>query len=463
MQPTVHLLKLPIAVVILILSFSFIPLKLNKALQPPSKTLSANILTDNLYILQDNPDKEFYLYLELNAITAEKNKDKTPLNISLVLDRSGSMASEKKLEYAKKASEFVIDNLSASDYFSMVIYDDEVKTLSRSEKVQNKQLLKNKIAGILPGNTTNLSGGMLQGFNEVKSTFAPKAVNRVLLLSDGLANNGITDPLELQKIVQTKNTEDGISLSTFGVGADFNEDMMTNLAEYGSGNYYFIDNADKIPEIFANELEGLLSVVAQNTQVEIKYPSAYFRLAKLYGYPYSEGENGEIKVNFKDVFSEETKAVLIKFEMIQTPDTDIAFQSKISYDDAIGNYNREILEKRLNVKITDDKELYDKSFNEKVKKNIVLFEANEEMEKALLMVDKRLYDDAKKTLDSSIEKMEKSFTQIQPDSSLMMQFESLKSYRTQIDNIKQMNEQERKMMQKSNKSSNYLLKKKKQN
>ncbi|UZR93375.1 vWA domain-containing protein [Chondrinema litorale] len=463
MRLTVQMFKTPFVVVLLLSIFSFTPLKLNKPLQKPPETLSVNILTDNLYILQNGSKKEVYLYLELNALKAEKNKDKTPLNISLVLDRSGSMASENKLDYAKKACDFVIDNLTSSDNFSLVVYDSEVKTLSASETVKNKQLLKNKVATINPGSTTNLSGGMLQGFNEVKSTFAPKAVNRVLLLSDGLANNGITDPIELQKIVQTKNSEDGISISTFGVGADFNEDMMTNLAEYGSGNYYFIDNADKIPEIFANELKGLLSVVAQNTQVEIKYPSAYFRLAKLYGYPYTEEKEGSIKVNFKDVFSEETKAVLLKFEMVQTPDTDVAFQSNITYDDALGNYSRETLNHRLDVKITDDKELHDNSFNEKVKKNIILFEANEEMEKALLMVDKRLYNDAKSTLDSSIVRMEKVISEVQSDSSLNLQYENLKSYRDKIDNIKQMNEEERKMMQKANKSSNYMLKKKKQN
>ena len=79
----------------------------------------------------------------------------------------------------------------------------------------------------------------------------------------GLANRGITSQEELQKIAQLKNREEAITLSTFGVGADFNEILMTNLAEYGSGNYYFIESADKIPEIFAQELKGLLSVVAQ--------------------------------------------------------------------------------------------------------------------------------------------------------------------------------------------------------
>jgi len=448
-----------IGISILLLSF----LTANFAIQaPPVSSIQAKLMANNTYILQNDNEQSLYVYLELNAAKAPESVNKLPLNISLVLDRSGSMASEKKLDYAKKAAEFVVENLSASDHFSLVVYDDEVKTLSASAKVANKQPIKNRINLIKPGNTTNLSGGMLQGYNEVKSTYSQKAVNRVLLLSDGLANEGITDSNKLKEIVQNKSTQDGISLSTFGVGADFNEDMMTNLAEYGSGNYYFIDNADKIPAIFAQELNGLLSVVAQNAQVAINYPKDYLKLSKLYGYPYTEENAGTINVSFKDVFSEETKAVLLKFDLLQMPDDQIEINSKITFDDALGNYNREVLDRAVTFKITDDKSLHQANFNEEVTKNILLFEANEEMEKALLLVDKYKYDDAKETLDDCLRKMDSSIDLIQADSSLHEQYKSLKSYRTKIDEIKQMNEQERKMMQKANKSSNYMRKKKKQ-
>lgn len=445
-----------------LLLLSFLTANTAHIAQPPPSSIEAKLLANNAYILQNREAQSVYVYLELKAAKAPESKDKLPLNISLVLDRSGSMASERKLEYAKKAAEFVVENLSSKDHFSLVVYDDEVKTLSQSAKVSNKQPIKNRIELIEAGNTTNLSGGMLQGYHEVKTTFGEKAVNRVLLLSDGLANEGITDPKELQKIVQGRSTEQGISLSTFGVGADFNEDMMTNLAEYGSGNYYFIDNADKIPAIFAQELNGLLSVVAQNAQVEINYPTTYLKLAKLYGYPYSETQKGNIKVEFKDVFSEETKAVLLKFDVIQTPDEALNITSKITYDDALGDYSREVIDQEATFEITEDSTLYKEHVNELVAKNILLFEANEEMEKALAMVDEYNYDEAKDVLDNCIRKMTGSLSIIQADTSLNEQYMSIKNYRKQIDEIKEMNEQERKMMQKANKSSNYMLKKKKQ-
>ncbi len=445
-----------------LLLLSFLTANTAHIAQPPPSSIEAKLLANNAYILQNREAQSVYVYLELKAAKAPESKDKLPLNISLVLDRSGSMASERKLEYAKKAAEFVVENLSSKDHFSLVVYDDEVKTLSQSAKVSNKQPIKNRIELIEAGNTTNLSGGMLQGYHEVKTTFGEKAVNRVLLLSDGLANEGITDPKELQKIVQGRSTEQGISLSTFGVGADFNEDMMTNLAEYGSGNYYFIDNADKIPAIFAQELNGLLSVVAQNAQVEINYPTTYLKLAKLYGYPYSETQKGNIKVEFKDVFSEETKAVLLKFDVIQTPDEALNITSKITYDDALGDYSREVIDQEATFEITEDSTLYKEHVNELVAKNILLFEANEEMEKALAMVDEYKYDEAKDVLDNCIRKMTGSLSIIQADTSLNEQYMSIKNYRKQIDEIKEMNEQERKMMQKANKSSNYMLKKKKQ-
>jgi Ca-activated chloride channel family protein len=279
-----------------------------------SKVITMTSLLDNPYYFTSANGKELYLYVRLKSGKAPENVSRTPLNISLVLDHSGSMKAERKLEYAKEAVKFVIDNLGSADKLSLVIYDTEVDLLSASAPVTNKELLKAKVDAIRDNGSTNLSGGMLEGYAQTKSTFDPKNVNRVLLLSDGLANHGITDPLKLQDIAKQKAREEGISISTFGIGADFNEDLMTNLAENGSGNYYFINSSDKIPEIFAQELKGLLSVVAQNSKLKIKYPGYNLKLTKVFGCPYA-GSEGEVLIDFKDIFSEEEKVVLLKFEI----------------------------------------------------------------------------------------------------------------------------------------------------
>ncbi len=233
-----------------------------------------------------------------------------PLNISLVLDRSGSMSGDK-IEYVRRAASFVVDNLQPEDVLSIVSYDDNVEVEFPSSQVLNKELIKNKIRNLTDRGSTNLSGGMLEGFKQVKSTYKSGYVNRVLLLSDGLANAGVTDPALLRNMVTEKVRTEGISLSTFGVGADFNEDLMTSLAENGSGNYYFIESPDKIPAIFDQELKGLLSVVAQNMDLELVLPEGV-QIDKVFGYPYKV-EKGVLKIDFRDIFSEDTKGVLVAF------------------------------------------------------------------------------------------------------------------------------------------------------
>ncbi|WP_020533403.1 vWA domain-containing protein [Flexithrix dorotheae] len=429
---------------------------------PPQKTISLSGALNNPYFLQPNGSKNVYLYIDLEAIKDQSDKEKSPLNISLVMDRSGSMQGEGKLEYAKEAAKFVAQNLSRQDNFSFVIYDDQVEVISPSARVTQKESLMRKIEEIQSGGSTNLSGGMLEGYAQVKNTFERNYVNRVLLLSDGLANQGITDMAELQKIVSLKNSEEGISISSFGVGADFNEDLMTNLSEYGTGNYYFIDNADKIPEIFAKELKGLLSVVAQNASFSLNYPQEYFTLKNVYGYPYNEREEGKVVIDFKDVFSEEKKSVLFKFELKSSIPDQVHFMGELVYDDVYNHYSRTKESIDLELQPTVDKLIYESSINKLVEQNIILFESNAIMQEAIIKVDKHDYEKAKEVLDFNIKDMEERFNNIEPDSILLEQYNDAVKYRKKIEEIEKMDQQEIKMMQKSSKNMNYLRKRKKQ-
>jgi Ca-activated chloride channel family protein len=200
------------------------------------KPLLPTFQTENRYWLSDGPKQEFYVYFELSGakITAEEKK-RVPLNISLVLDRSGSMAGDK-IAFVKKAAQFVIDNLADGDFLSVVQYDNQIDVVCPSARVQDKTELKRAVEEITSRGMTNLSGGMLSGYEQVSSTKQDKFVNRVLLLSDGLANQGITQPEQLQELTRQKFRDEGIALSTFGVGGDFNEVLMANLSEYGGAN-----------------------------------------------------------------------------------------------------------------------------------------------------------------------------------------------------------------------------------
>ncbi len=421
-----------------------------------STPLQWKVLADNLYFLKDR--KELYLYLDLKAYKAPKKSERTPLNISLVLDRSGSMNGDK-IKYAREACKFVADNLEASDNLSVVIYDDKVDVLSASAPVRDKAAVKRLIDGVQDRGSTNLSGGMLEGFAQVKKTYQKNYVNRVLLLSDGLANQGITDEKVLQQLAQQKNNEDHMTLSAFGVGADFNEVLMTNLAEYGSGNYYFIDSPDKIPSIFAKELQGLLSVVAQNTTLKIKFPSHHLSVNRIFGHQ-GQVKGDELVFDLKDVFSEEQKSVLIKFSIHPTAAEEFAFESTLTYDDAATFKRIEAVEK-TKVMLTSDKAQFDQSFNKEVLQNIVLFENNARLEDAMVEVDHGNFDKAKTLILEIRTEMEVQMRTLPGNTDLSRQYNAVKEYEKQVENAKNMTTEELKYSQKARRSSNYDIRKKK--
>ncbi|MDW7692976.1 VWA domain-containing protein [Flammeovirgaceae bacterium SG7u.111] len=303
---------------------------------------------------------------------------------------------------------------------------------------------------------------MLEGFAQAKTHYDEHSVNRVLLLSDGLANHGIILMEELQKIVANKYQNDHIALSTFGVGLDYNEDLMTNLAEYGKGNYYFIEEPDKIPEIFNSELNGLLSVIAQNSVLELSFEGAPVKMSKLLGFDYKE-DGATYRVDFNDVFSEEKKAVLVELSLdkaIEKGD-ELEIVAKLTFDDVLNSYNRKTIEKKLTLGTTDNTTVYNESLNSKVANNKILFLSNDVFEAAVKAVDRNDYEKAKKLLEGNKLFFEESTKGIKVNKEVEDQMNMSNKYLDELDEIKRYTAEQKKQIQKASKSSNYELKKKK--
>jgi Ca-activated chloride channel family protein len=180
------------------------------------------------------------------------------------------MSDEHKMEYAKSALSKLIDQLNNEDIFSLVVYDDVIDVLRSAQRVgSNKSEVKRLVNDIYPRNSTNLGGGMIEGLRQVERNVGKDYVNRVVLLSDGLANQGVTSPHELNKIAK-RYRHKSISLTTMGVGLDYNENLMVGLAESGGGNYYFIESPSQLASIMHREFNTLSSVVAQNAMLDLK-------------------------------------------------------------------------------------------------------------------------------------------------------------------------------------------------
>ncbi|WP_373526532.1 VWA domain-containing protein [Nostoc sp.] len=227
------------------------------------------------------------------------------LNLSLVIDRSGSMAGAP-LHHALKAAESVVDQLEKDDILSVVVYDDEVDTVVPPQAVTNKAALKNSIHRVRAGGITNLSGGWLKGCEHVKTQLDPQKINRVLLLTDGHANMGIQDPNVLTATSGQK-AELGVTTTTLGFGQGFNEDLLIGMARAASGNFYFIQSIDDATEVFSIELDSLRAVVGQNLNVTLELADGVSLVDTLSLAKVSQNDAGKTAIALGELYEGEDK------------------------------------------------------------------------------------------------------------------------------------------------------------
>lgn len=197
------------------------------------------------------------LLLRITAPEQVAERTRPRLNLSLVLDRSGSMGGEK-MDRAREAACYCVDQLLPTDRLSVVIFDDVVETLVESQAVTNKAAMKQLISRVRARNSTALHQAWVTGGVEVSRHLDPGALNRVLLVTDGLANVGETST---DVIVSQAGglAERGVSTSTIGIGSDFNEDLLIPMAEAGRGNAWHVVEPQDMARIFATELSGLIT------------------------------------------------------------------------------------------------------------------------------------------------------------------------------------------------------------
>ena len=192
-----------------------------------------------------------------------------PVNLGIVLDRSGSMAAGSKMVHAREAACFAISQLLPADRVSVTIYDDQIETIAESALVVDKPSLVARIRGITPRGSTALHGGWTAGAEQVAQHVTWDGLNRVLLLSDGLANVGVTDPNAIQGDVRAMAGR-GVSTSAIGVGKEYNEDLLEAMAQAGDGNYYYVESSVQLSDIFQTELNGLMATTGRDAGLMIE-------------------------------------------------------------------------------------------------------------------------------------------------------------------------------------------------
>jgi Ca-activated chloride channel family protein len=261
-------------------------------LTPPETSLNrvGNVSVSARLVQDEVPvggDGSVSIALTLGSDQASDHDDegRRQVDMVVVLDRSGSMAEAGKIANARQAVLGLLSRLSEADRFALVSYSDRVQRHSGLLPMTpaNRAMLEGIVQSIQPEGSTNLGAGLEEGIQQFVESKRSGRISRMILISDGLANRGITDPSALGTMASGA-AERGFTVSTVGVGLDFNEHLMTAIADKGAGNYTFMESAEAFTQVFDKELRSSRAVVASSVEVHVPL-SPGMSLTHAAGYP----------------------------------------------------------------------------------------------------------------------------------------------------------------------------------
>jgi Ca-activated chloride channel family protein len=257
------------------------------------------------------------LLTRIVASQPHASTSRPPIDLAFVLDRSGSMSGEP-IELVKQAVSIALDFVDERDRISLVSFDDDVRVWHDLAWAtpQQKSMTRAFLRAITVGSSTNLGGGWMKGCQQLG--LAPVAgssrVRRVILLTDGQANVGMTDPSELSSLANTFRRQ-GISTSTIGVGNHFNEFLLSAMAEASGGNFVFVEHPALLPSFFARETGDMTKVVALAPQLVLTLqPGVTGEL--LNRFPASM-EGSSLTINLRDLIADDD--LVLVFEVNVPP------------------------------------------------------------------------------------------------------------------------------------------------
>lgn len=254
------------------------------------------------------------LLVEIDSSEGGARGARARLNVCLVLDRSELMLG-KKMYYVKQAARSLVSKLLPSDTISIVTYSDYAKTVVKPQPVKRKQKILAVLENLKASGRTNLSAGWLKGCKLVEATVSANTVNRVLLMSDGFANEGIRDSAELAALAQKKRHRHVLT-TTLGFGDAFDEDLLVAIANAGGGNFHYIAAPEDVLPVFAEEVTGLTYLVADELSVCLRLSPDVQLVRQLNEYDMTT-QDRTTRTALGGIFCDEKKRAL--FELMVPP------------------------------------------------------------------------------------------------------------------------------------------------
>jgi len=316
----------------------------------PDHPVRLRLDVDRPVVLADSRERVI-LKIALDGLRLPSSADRPPVNLCLVIDRSGSMSGEK-IARAREAALEALRRLGPDDVFSLVAFSNGVETLIPATRVGRGYGLEEAIRSLRVSGSTNLYGGVTQGAAEIRKQVEGSYTHRVILLSDGIANVGPSSPDDLARLGSAL-VKEGISVTTIGLGLDYNEDLMTRLARRSDGNTYFVEASRDLPRIFNEELGDVLAVVARRVVIELVFPEGVRPIGFVGREGTLDGRRGTISLN--QLYRGQEKFALIEVELEPARDgAEREFaQARVRYEHATTRHEV-VAEASASVRMTRD-------------------------------------------------------------------------------------------------------------
>jgi Ca-activated chloride channel family protein len=346
-------------------------------------------------VMPEGRSGQIYLRVSLEGIAPEEEGARIPANVLLVIDKSGSMKGER-IEQAQEAALMAVERLGDDDVLGVVAYSNSAYTLFPAARLRNTDEIRTAIRELRAGGRTALYAGVSQGIRELREFIDPYKVNRVILLSDGLANVGPSSPKELEALGREAGRE-GISVTTIGLGLGYNEDLMTKLALASDGNHAFVEDPGDLVGIFNEEFGDVLAAVGGDVEIIIDCPEG-FEPVRVLGRE-AQIDGGKVRVKLNQIYGKQEKYLVVELKVGEdrAQGTARAAQVEVNYTD-LASKKRRSVKSEAEVKFSASEDDIKSSVNKDVIAAVTTQIATERSEKAVELRDKGQAEEAKRLL-----------------------------------------------------------------
>ncbi len=422
------------------------------AAHAPAVPLTLDVRSENRTVLIPGPGDGTIQILVVAPDLPDIRIDRPRLNLALVIDRSGSMSEARKLDFVKTAAHQLVDMMEPDDILSIVAYDHHVQVPWPSRPVgRDRTQLHRIIAGLYPGGATFLSGGLEEGYRQARCGRRRGTLNRVLLLSDGLANRGVTSRGDLRERAAVMS-EKGISVSTFGVGHHFDEELMMMVAGGGGGNYRYLGDPERIVAALASEFQIASRTAASEVEIIIRLKEDC-RFGSVVGREWKrDGDSYVIRLG--DLSAGERRTVFAKLNVAgERPGPKEVGEVALRYRDPASSKVVTASRQPVSLELVRDERIYREGFDRAVQEKKAVAESSVLVQEAARLADQGRKEEAKQTLGKAVEGLRAA----PASAAVRAEMEHADRYKESLDEMKDMNSEEAKAAQKAIKYRAYEM------